>query len=277
MRELEIHTEGNVLSDGDLAREVRSLRPGRGRPYASAKAMIEHARERGLYDGHQPVRHAVLIYTGDWMRLFEAKLGPPKPFFEHALFRAGDASLIVQRATPGGQMAAHFLEKLAALGARSVIALGHAGGIAEETEIGDLVLFDSAIAAGGAAEHYTDAIRCTPNRSLFASLRRYLHDHDNVLGFARGWFCGATLSTDSFFREQEERIDLCRRAGVIAVESEAASLFAAGAHLGIETAAFAVVSNLIRPGSWQQDYFGRRVYAAKVAMVEVALAAVRSA
>lgn len=267
----------SLVEPDELREGVRRLRPGTGRPYATAREMVDHVRDRGLYRGFEETPLAVLVYTEDWPKIFMSKLGRPhQTFYEHSLFEVGGDRAMLQRATPGGQMAAHFVEKLAALGARRVVALGHAGGIADAAEIGDLVLFDRALCGDGTSQHYTDAPSIEPSASLFSALRSRLEIYDNVGGFSRGYFVGATLSTGSFFRESEQRIDLCRSAGVVAVEAEAAAVFAAGRRLGIEVAALAVISNVVRRGSWQQDYFGHRVLAAKLAMVDVALAALRA-
>jgi len=138
-------------------------------------------------------------------------------------------SLTIQATGIGGPSAAIVLHELIALGARTAIRVGTCGALAPGLELGALVIASEAICADGAS------------RALGADARA---GADGVLTRALAQAApqarvGAVLSVDLFY-------DAGRRpAGgeAIAIEMEAAALFALGARAGVRVGCALVVSD----------------------------------
>jgi uridine phosphorylase len=125
----------------------------------------------------------------------------------------------IQATGMGGPSAAIVLAELVALGARRAIRVGTCGALAAELELGGLVVAREAICADGASR----ALGAGPRVGADEQLTRALLRH------ARGAASGAVESVDLFYDGGRSRYD----PDALAVEMEAAALFAVGAAEGI--------------------------------------------
>jgi uridine phosphorylase len=165
-----------------------------------------------------------------------------------------------------------------------------AGGLA----LGDLVVAHEALATDGASRSLGAGARIAADRALTAALARAAngngsvartHGNRNAAQTAgserqspaeRSPHPGATIvSTDLFYEPNPDREREWRAAGAVAVEMEAAALFAVGARAGIPVACVLTVSNLLGgdPGEQQEHIDDDTLLTAAEAMGRAAVSA----
>ncbi len=151
--------------------------------------------------------------------------------------------------TVGAPFAVLVAEQLFASGCRHLVSITSAGRIADLEEPPYLVLIDRALRDEGTSSHYLPAeagqFVPAPNPALLdhveAEVRAILELAGSHLG--TGLYRGATWTTDAPYRETEAAIDAARAQGVLAVEMEAAALYAFATARGVPVTCFAHVTN----------------------------------
>ena len=145
----------------------------------------------------------------------------------------------------GGPSAAIVIEELSMLGAKVMVRLGTCGGLIEELDIGDMVVASGAACnPGGIMAQYFPGIcpPLAPDPGVTLSL------YNNARARGRA-FLGAVYSSDAFYAEDPSFARRMSSMGIIAVEMEAATLFALSLLRGFKSGALLVVSdNLVVPG-----------------------------
>ncbi len=143
--------------------------------------------------------------------------------------------LTIQSTGMVGPSAAIVLHELVALGARRAIRVGTCGALDGGVALGELVVAHEALAADGASRNLGAGERVAAHAELT----------DALAGAAGGRETATIVSTDLFYEPSPKREREWREAGAVAVEMEAAALFAVGAAAGIEVACVLAVSDLI--------------------------------
>jgi uridine phosphorylase len=175
-----------------------------------------------------------VLLPGDPARallLAEALLEAPKMFNHHrglwgyTGLAADGEPLTIQSTGMGGPSAAIVISELADLGARRLVRVGTCGALQAGLELGDLLVATEAIPADGTS------------RSLGAGA--------SVAG-EPGVHSGPVVSTDLFYDGRGLEREWSA-AGALAVEMEAATLYALAAGRGLDAAALLVVSDLVLP------------------------------
>ena len=141
----------------------------------------------------------------------------------------------------GGPSAAIVAEELRKIGARIVIRLGTAASLAEDLDVGDVVVASGAgsTPGGGATSLYYQGVcpPASPDPLLAAEL----------LGAARARlskvFVGPVFSSDSFYAEDRALAERLRSLGFLAIEMECYTLFSLSWLRGFKSACILVVSN----------------------------------
>jgi DeoD family purine-nucleoside phosphorylase len=154
---------------------------------------------------------------------------------------ADGAPLTVQSTGMGGPSAAIVIAELHELGARTLLRVGTCGALDPELRLGELLVVDEALSddgtsralGAGAAGH-----RIPATAELAARL------HAAAGGAARG---AVVVSTDLFYDGPEDAEQRWRDQGAIAVEMEAATLFALATRRGFAAGALLIVSDLLIP------------------------------
>jgi len=160
---------------------------------------------------------------------------------------AAGHALSIQSTGMGGPSAAIVLEELAELGVRRAVRVGTCGALAPELGHGDLVVAGQALAEDGTSRALGADERAEADPDLTASLA-------GELGIAPA----LTVTTDLFYESRgghgspTSDPDHWRARGAVAVEMEAASLFALGERLGIATACLLAVSDTFSAGERQR-------------------------
>ena len=143
--------------------------------------------------------------------------------------------------TIGGPYAVLIAEQLAASGAKLIVGLTSAGRVARDLPLPCLVVITGAIRDEGTSFHYLPAgaeVAC-PSPQLTAPLKEELSE--------TGWSIrsGKVWTTDAPYRETQLQLQRWGDDGILAVEMQAASLFAFGAARGVEVVSVAMVSNAV--------------------------------
>ena len=154
--------------------------------------------------------------------------------------RDGEA-LTIQSTGMGGPSAAIVLHELVSLGVRRAIRVGTCGALNGALGLGDLVLAREAISADGtsAALGAGELTRGDPalGEALAGALERNDRPHHE----------GRIVSTDLFYEPDDRRHDTWVERGAVAVEMEAATLFALGALAAVSVGCLLVVSDTFDP------------------------------
>jgi uridine phosphorylase len=177
-----------------------------------------------------PLSERVLLPgdPGRALALAQALLHEPRMFNHHRGLwgytgTAPDGELLTIQATGmGGPSAAIVLTELIALGARSAIA---------GLELGDLVIAHESICADGASRALGAGERASADAALTERLQAQ----------APTALLGTVVSVDLFYETGES--SSARHTDAVAVEMEAAALFATGAAAGVAVACVLTVSD----------------------------------
>lgn len=150
--------------------------------------------------------------------------------------------------TIGGPYSVLIAEQLHAAGARFIIGLTSAGRVTPNLPLPGLVVASSAIRDEGTSYHYLppgNEVHCPDH--LTAPLAGELsHDGFKVR-------IGKVWSTDAPYRETNAQLEKWSRDGALAVEMQAASLFAFGQARNANVALIALVSNAVDHAGSQFD------------------------
>lgn len=143
--------------------------------------------------------------------------------------------LTIQSTGIGGPSAALVLEELIALGARRAIRVGTAGALDSSLALGELLIVEQALAADGTSRAIGAGDRTDPDPKLLAALRAAAPDVRT----------GVVVSSDLFYEVCGSRLRGWRAAGALAVEMEAAALFAVGRLRGVQIACALAVTDVL--------------------------------
>lgn len=169
----------------------------------------------------------------------------------------------------GAPQAVLVLEKLIALGVRSVVAFGWCGALQRNVEIGDVILPEWAVSEEGTSGHYPIAeSRPGPDPGLHQRL---------TLELARsGGFTihgGGVWSTDAPYRETVAKVMHYQDAGLAGVEMEASALFTVACYRQIRLAVVLAVSDDLSHLRWRHGFGDKRFKRARRRLIEPILKA----
>ncbi len=147
----------------------------------------------------------------------------------------------------GASFAVLLAEQLFASGCRLLISVTSSGQILAVREPPYFILIEKALRDEGTSYHYLPAAEYVsipdPLLALF---------EDDVPGLEEPLTRGAVWTTDAPFRETRSAIELCRSKGILAVEMEAAALYAFARARGHPVICFAHITN--RMASAEGDF-----------------------
>jgi uridine phosphorylase len=149
--------------------------------------------------------------------------------------------------TIGGPYAVLVAEQLAASGARVILGLASAGQVSSALKIPSLVVPVSALRDEGTSYHYLPPAELVSGDAGLASV---LEQELSTLGLPV--VAGTVWTTDAPYRETSEQLERHAKSGVLAVEMQAASLFAFGAARGVRCGLVAQVTNGVGHSSADQ-------------------------
>jgi len=193
-----------------------------------------------------PLAERVLLPgdPGRALLLAQSLLSEPKMFnhnrglWGYSGTAADGEPLTIQSTGMGGPSAAIVISELHDLGARTLLRVGTCGGIEPALGLGELLIVSEAISADGTSQALGAGARIAASAPLLERIRAAAGPDVRV---------GPVVTTDVFY---DERAGIERRwlaEGALAVEMEAATLFALAARRGFAAGALLIVSDLILP------------------------------
>jgi uridine phosphorylase len=216
----------------------------------------EARRQKGLPERDVP-EVCVLDPDGDLVRaLRRAGRARPSPGWacdhtEMLEFDLADGTVAgVVGCAVGAPFAVLVAEQMFASDCRFLVSLTSAGQIADLGPLPCVVQIDRALRDEGTSAHYLPPgaaeFVAAPNPDLLARVEAAVRDALRPTGEFRGGtpvHRGSTWTTDAPYRETEAAIAAARARGVLAVEMEAAALYAFAAARRVPVACFAQVTN----------------------------------
>jgi uridine phosphorylase len=222
---------------------LQNKNPGRRSVFLPSALLREARRQKGLENVEVP-SVCVLDPDGDLVRWL-CKNGAAEPFrgwpcyhtelytFEIGAHRIGIVGCVV-----GASFAVLVAEQLFASGCHLLVSLTSAGQITPAGAPPYFVVIDRALRDEGTSYHYappSEFSEADPDlvRTAATALKT-IGQHSVV---------GASWTTDAPFRETEEAIESARSKGILAVEMEAAALYAFARAAGVRILCLAQVTN----------------------------------
>jgi uridine phosphorylase len=147
-----------------------------------------------------------------------------------------------------------MLEELAAFGVRQFISIGLAGGLQPSLSPGSVVVCDRALRDEGTSGHYApsgETVQADPGITQRLCQALALQGVPALTGGA--W------TTDAPYRETWSKVDASRQVGLLAVDMEAAALFAAGRALGVQVGAAFIIADPVLREHWLTESEHRNV------------------
>jgi DeoD family purine-nucleoside phosphorylase len=148
---------------------------------------------------------------------------------------ADGAPLTVQSTGMGGPSAAIVVEELIALGARRLVRVGTCGALDGSLALGGILVAERALAEDGASRALGATGSVAADPALLGALR----------AAAGGATVGTVVSADLFYDPDPGRASGWAAAGALAVEMEAATVFAAARRHRVAAACVLAVSALV--------------------------------
>lgn len=179
--------------------------------------------------------------------------------------KAGDRDIALVKLGIGAPAAVTVLEELIALGARRILVVGTGGSIQPALPIGSLIVPTGAIREDGASFHYAPAgAELGPDADLARALGEAAAQHAPVA-------YGPVWTTDAPYRELRSKVTVYSAMGALAVEMEAAALFALAAFRGVRLALLLAISDELFH-EWRPGFHADELRLAQAIAVRSALA-----
>lgn len=150
---------------------------------------------------------------------------------DHPVYRymVGDHTVALLHQGMGSPLAAFLLEEMIALGGRKFIACGGAGVLDKTIAMGHLLVPVAAVRDEGTSYHYLPPAReVEPTPMALAAIEAVLKQRKMDYLLTKTW------TTDGFFRETKGKFALRKAEGCLAVEMEAAAMFAVARFRNVE-------------------------------------------
>ena len=173
-----------------------------------------------------------------------------------------------------GSYAAGGLDELIAMGARRVVFLGGSASLVHHIPVDTLFVPTSALRDDGVSLHYQPPSRYNhPAAALAQSLI------DTVTEAGLPGYHGPVWTTTAHFRQSLLRLHAFRQEGCLAVNNEAATVFAVGWHREVEVAALLMTGDTLANDRFEVPQGHPRLYQSDAIgqMLELSLRALTSA
>ena len=147
------------------------------------------------------------------------------------------------------------LEKLIALGVKTVWVLGWCGSLQPDLNAGHFVIPDRAVSEEGTSRHYPIAKKAPEaHPGLTCTVAQ--------AAARNGWAYkkGTVWTTDAIYRETPKKVRHFQKMGVLAVDMEMSALLTVAAYRGADLAALLVVSDELSSLKWKPGFSNPRLY-----------------
>jgi uridine phosphorylase len=235
-----------------MATILDNKHPASASVFRPAALLREARRQKGLPAIDVPAT-CILDPDGDivrWLR-DEGRSKPHQgwPCYHTQLdaFELAGQTVGIVGCAVGAPFAVLVAEELFASGCRLLLSLTSAGQIVPAGPTPYFVIIDRALRDEGTSYHYA-----APSDYGVADPDLVLRAADAVKSERLRAIVGATWTTDAPFRETAEAVEAAKRRGILAVEMEAAALYAFAAAANAKVLCLAHVTNTM--GQSEQDF-----------------------
>ncbi|RPI60124.1 MAG: hypothetical protein EHM48_07765 [Planctomycetaceae bacterium] len=167
--------------------------------------------------------------------------------------RWGGRDVVLANPRVGAPLAAGTLEALIAFGCKKIIVCGGAAVLDQAMSYGQIIVVSSAVRDEGTSYHYLPPSReVEASATAVAAIKAVLGEHDIPYTVGKVW------TTDAFYRETIERVALRKREGCLAVEMEAAAMFAVAKFRGVTLGQFLLCGDDVSGSQWDRRGWGQR-------------------
>lgn len=134
----------------------------------------------------------------------------------------------------GAPQAADTVETLAALGCKTIIAVGMCGAYDENVRVGEIIAPQKAFIEEGTSLHYYESIEASfPNEDMLNTAASLFHINTYPV-----------VSTDAVYRQTFRKEQLWREKGAVGVDMETSAVFSVARYLGLRAVALLMVSDI---------------------------------
>ena len=148
----------------------------------------------------------------------------------------------------GAPLAVIAMEKLIALGAKRIWALGWCGSLQHNLRTGHIVIPTDAVSEEGTSEHYPISGPLKSDSRLNHMLEKALIQQDMPFSKGKIW------TTDALYRETPKKVREHQANGVLAVEMEISALMTLALYRSVSMAALLVVSDELFDLKWRPGF-----------------------
>ncbi len=150
----------------------------------------------------------------------------------------------------GSPQAALVLERLIAMGAKTVFPFGCCGSLQPSLGTGNLVIPTGALSEEGTSAHYPlpRGRRAEADKKIAQLCLAMSRERKFKTAAGRVW------TTDALFRETKGKTRKYSQMGLLAVEMEMSALFTVAAYRGIQLGGFLVVSDELASLKWKTGF-----------------------
>jgi uridine phosphorylase len=219
----------------------------------SPQALLREARRQKRLPAVAVPPVCILDPDGDVVRSLRRD-GRARPFegwpcyhTELEAFVLGERTAGIVGCAVGAPFAVLVAEQLFASGCRLLVSLTSAGQIVPAGRLPYFVIIERALRDEGTSYHYAAPAEFAPADARLVAMARAALAENGLPAVV-----GASWTTDAPFRETEDAIAWARSKGVLAVEMEAAALYAFARAAGAAVLCLAHVTNTM--GRSEQDF-----------------------
>lgn len=225
--------------------------------------------------------HPIVLLPGDparAMAIATAELENPRMFnhrrglWGYSGTTPSGVGITIQSSGMGGPSAAIVAEELCDLGAELIVRVGTCGALSPSVTLGDLIVVTEALSNDGTSKILADGNALPGDAQLTGALAA------NRPGSERKLLSGKVASVDLFYDPAaEQRHQALIERGAIAIEMEAATVFAVAARRGVRAACLLGVSDELHPGTPRKRLGQEEIEQLGVDLGALAISAVEAA
>ena len=162
------------------------------------------------------------------------------------------------------------LQEYIALVCKRFIAIGIAGSLQKDVEIGSLVVCEKAIRDEGTSHHYVAPAKyAAASEGLTGKIKKALDEQEAKYHVGTSW------TVDAPYRETVEEARQYQKEGVATVEMEAAALFAVAEYRKVEMGALFSISDSLADLKWKPAFHSQKTQKGLEFLYEVAVSALK--
>ena len=172
-----------------------------------------------------------------------------------------DSKLLLLQACIGGPMAAMQIEELTALGCSKFIICGGCGVLQKDISVGNMIIPTVAVRDEGASYHYVK-----PSREIVANEKVIKVIEETLIEHKIPYIKGKTWTTDAFYRETPQKVELRKSEGCITVDMEASVYMAVAQYNNVDIGQLLYAGDSLAGDEWDSRGWNSREKARELAL-----------